>query len=223
MNILLYDTINKKNIKIDKLDIETKKKIIDNSYLIKNDINKEFIKKFSDDLNYIPLFDLNSESIKFVQKDFVYKAIKQNHYRIINNDLLHFFKTNKITHLNDKIKLFDLDIIHNNFLKFIYYESEEIGSDLSYFRNPAFIKNLEVKPFLKKSAIINTALNIGLIKPKDLPYKKDLNIIYDKIKTLFFNEKILIDHIKLINDQNMNSIIHCYMTLQLKKKMDLPF
>ena len=30
------------------------------------------------------------------------------------------------------------------FLKFIYYDSEEIGSYLSYFRNPAFIKNLEV-------------------------------------------------------------------------------
>jgi len=210
MNFLLYDTINKKNIKIDKLDLETKKKILDNTFIIKNDINKEFIKIFSDDLNYIPLFDLNNESIKFVQKDFVYKAIKQNHYRIINNDLIYFLKRNNITHLNDKIKLFDLDIIHNNFLKFIYYDSEEIGSDLSYFRNPAFIKNLEVKPFLKKSAIINTALNIGLLKPKDLPYKNDLNIIFDKIKTLFFTEKILLDHIKLINNQNMNSIVNFF-------------
>ena len=105
MNFLLYDTINKKNIKFDKLDIDTKKKIIDNTYIIKNDINKEFIKIFSDDQNHIPLFDLNNESIKFVQKDFVYKAIKQNHYRIINNDLLEFLKRNNITHLNDKIKL----------------------------------------------------------------------------------------------------------------------
>ena len=61
MNFLLYDTINKKNIKIDKLDLETKKKILDNTFIIKNDINKEFIKIFSDDLNYIPLFDLNND------------------------------------------------------------------------------------------------------------------------------------------------------------------
>ena len=210
MNFLLYDTINKKNIKIDKLDLETKKKILDNTFIIKNDINKEFIKIFSDDKIHIPLFDLNTESIKFVKKDFVYKAIKQNHYRIINNDLIDFLKRNNITKLNDKIKLFDLDIIHNNFLKFIYYDSEEVGSDLSYFRNPAFIKNLEVKPFLKKSAIINTALNIGLLKPKDLPYKNDLSIIYNKIKTLFFTENILLDHIKLINNQNMNSIVNFF-------------
>ena len=38
MIFLLYDTINK-NIKIDKLDIEIKK-IIDNTFIIKNDINK---------------------------------------------------------------------------------------------------------------------------------------------------------------------------------------
>ena len=86
MNFLLYDTINKKNIKIDKLDIETKK-IIDNTFIIKNDINKEFIKVFSDDKTHIPLFDLNNESIKFVKKNFVYKAIKQNHFRIINKDI----------------------------------------------------------------------------------------------------------------------------------------
>ena len=200
----------KKNIKIDKFDLETKKNIIDETYIIKNKIDKKFINLFSDDKQYIPLFDLISESIKFVQKDFVYKAIKQNHFRIINNDLIEFLKSNNITHLNDKLKLFDFDIIHKNFLKFIYYDSEEIGADISYFKNPAFIKNLEVKPFLKKSAIINTALNLGLLKPKDLPYNKDLKTIYDKIKTLFFTEKILVDHIKLINNEKINSIINFF-------------
>ena len=77
MNFLLYDTINKKNIKIDKLDIDTKKKIIDNTYIIKNDINKEFIKIFSDDQNYIPLFDLNNESIKFVKKTLFIKLLNK--------------------------------------------------------------------------------------------------------------------------------------------------
>jgi hypothetical protein len=210
MNILLYDTINKKNIKINKFDLETKKKIINNTYIIKSKIDKNLINLFSDDKQYLPLFDPVEETIKFVQKDFVYKAIKQNHYRIINNDLIDFFQSNNITHLNDKLKLFDFDIIHENFLKFIYYDSEEIGADISYFRNPAFIKNLEVKPYLKKSAIINTALNLGLLKPDDLPYDKNLKDIYDKIKTLFFTEKILVDHIKLINDENMNSIINFF-------------
>ena len=56
----------------------------------------EFIKIFSDDKIHIPLFDLNNESIKFVKKDFVYKAIKQNHYRIINNDLIDFLKRNNM-------------------------------------------------------------------------------------------------------------------------------
>jgi len=210
MNILLYDTKNKKNIKINNLDIETKKNIINDTYIIKSKIDKKFINLFSNDKQYIPLFDLLDESIKFVEKDFVYKAIKQNHYRIINNDLIDFLKINNITHLDDKLKLFDFDIIHETFLKFIYYDSEEIGADISYFRNPAFIKNLEVKPYLKKSAIINTALNLGLLKSKDLPYTKNLKIIYDKIKSLFFTEKILVDHIKLINQENMNSIINFF-------------
>lgn len=210
MNILLYDTINKKNIKINKFDIETKKKIIDDIYIIKNKIDKKFIDEFSNDKNYLPLFDIIDESIKFVKKDFVFKAIKQNHYRIINNELINFLKIYNINHLLDKIKLFNLDIIHENFLSFIYYDSEEIGSNLSFFRNPAFIKRLDVKPYLKKSAIINTALNIGLLKPKDIPYNKDLEIIYSKIKNLLFTEKILLEHIKLINDQNMNSIINFF-------------
>lgn len=210
MNILLYDTKNNKNIKFDKLDIETKKNIINDTYIIKSKIDKNFINLFSHDDEYIPLFDPNTESIKFVEKVFVYKAIKQNHFRIINTDLIHFLKTNDITHLDDKIKLFDLNIINQNFLKFIYYESEEIGADISYFKNPAFIKKLNVKPFLKKSAIINTALNLGLLKPKDLPYNKDLKTIYDKIKPLLFTEKILINHIELINQENMNSIINFF-------------
>lgn len=210
MNILLYDTVNKKNIKINKFDIENKKKIIDNIYIIKSKIDNQFINEFSNDKNYLPLFDLFDESIKFVKKDFVLKAIKQNHYRLINNELINFLKKNNINHLFEKIKLFNLEIIHQNFLIFIYYDSEEIGSDLSFFRNPAFIKKLDVKPYLKKSAIINTALNIGLLKPKDIPYNKDLETIYSKIKNLLFTEKILLEHIKLINDQNMNSIINFF-------------
>lgn len=210
MNILLYDTINKKNIKLNTLDIETKKKIIQDIYIVKSKINKEFTQLFSDDLNYIPLFDLISESIKFVQKDFIYKSIKQNHYRIINSDLTKFLERNNITHLDTKLDLFDFDIIQNNFLFSLYYNSEEIGADISYFRNPAFIKNLEVKPYLKKSAIINTALNTNLIKVSDLPYKKDLNTLYNNIKNLLFTDNILLNHIKLINNENMNSILNFF-------------
>tara|TARA_Y200000002_G_scaffold382034_1_gene397762 strand:- start:73 stop:2064 length:1992 start_codon:yes stop_codon:yes gene_type:complete len=210
MNILLYDNINKKNIKINNFDIETKKKIINDTYSIKSEIDEQFIKLFSDDKNYIPLFDLLNESIKFVKKNFVFKAINQNHYRLINDELIDFFKRNNINHLFEKIKLFDLKIIHQNFLTFIYYDSEEIGSNLSFFRNPAFIKSLDVKPYLKKSAIINTALNLGLIKPNNLPYNKNLEDLYIKIKPILFTEKILVDHIKLINEQKMNSIINFF-------------
>ena len=210
MNILLYDNINKKNIKINNFDIETKKKIINDTYSIKSKVDDQFIKLFSDDKNYIPLFDLLNESIKFVKKNFVFRAINQNHYRLINDELIDFLKKNNINHLFEKIKLFDFKIIHQNFLTFIYYESEEIGSNLSFFRNPAFIKSLDVKPYLKKSAIINTALNLGLIKPNNLPYNKNLEDLYIKIKPILFTEKILVDHIKLINEQKMNSIINFF-------------
>lgn len=211
MTFELYKSKSNKKINLKKINLDDKIKIINGQYYIKN-ITKELKKELSYDNNYLPLFDIMNTEIKYIHKSDIYKSIKQSHFRVLNQDLINFFnKYNYDKYLIDIVKLFDFEVLESLFLKFVFYNSYEIGADITYFKNPAYIKNYDIKPFLKKSSIVNTALNTGLLSVKDLPISNDkLEDIYDKIKKSLFTDDILLSHMKLIKDNKLNGLINFY-------------
>lgn len=211
MEIILYDTKTNKNIEFKKLTLEIKKKIVSGNLKVKK-MNSKFKNELSTDNDYLPMFDITSNSILFIFKNYVLKAIKNNNMRVLNEKLVNFLKNNKYkSDLIEIVNLFNFELLENQFLKFIYYESKEIGKDISYLKNPAFIKNSNIRPYLKKSSIVNTALNTGIIKIKDLPVEESsLDNIYNKIKSYLFNDDILLKHMNLIRQKNTESILGFY-------------
>lgn len=211
MTYVLYESKTNKKINIKKLNFESKNKIINGEYYVTNPSN-DFKKELSYDDEYLPLFDIMSTEIKFIYKTNIYKSIKQSHFRVLNNDLINFLKKyNYEKSLIEIINLFNFDILESIFLRFVFYNSYEIGADISYFKNPAFIKSYDIKPFLKKSSIVNTALNTGIINVNDLPISNNkLEEIYDKIKNFLFTDDILLSHMNLIKSKQLNGLINFY-------------
>lgn len=211
MTYVLYDSKTDKKINLKKINLEHKNKIINNEYYVKN-ITKDFQKELSYDEEYLPLFDIINNELKFIHKSNIYKSIKQSHYRVLNQDLINFFKKYDYDKkFIDIVNLFNFDILESIFLRFVFYNSYEIGADISYFKNPAFIKSYDIKPFLKKSSIVNTALNTSILTLKDLPISNDnLEKVYDKIKHILFTDDILLSHMKLIKDKKLNGLINFY-------------
>ena len=207
MTFILYDKSNKK-INLEKLSLDDKKKIINGDLKIKN-LDSKLRNHLSTDDNFIPMFDIINESIYFIEKTEIFKLIIHNNFRVLNEDLINFLKKNNFNkELIEIINLFDFDILESLFLKFIYYNSKEVGADISYYKNPAFVKFLDINPYLKKSAIINTALNTGILNIKNLPIKNDkLEEIYLKIKKYLFTDDIIITHMNLIKKNSANSLI----------------
>ena len=211
MTYVLYDSKTNKKINLKKINLEHKNKIINGEYYVKN-LTKDLQKELSYDEEYLPLFDIINNEIKFINKTNIYKSIKQSHYRVLNQDLINFFKKyNYDKKLIDIVNLFNFDILESSFLRFVFYNSYEIGADISYFKNPAFIKSYDIKPFLKKSSIVNTALNTSILTLKDLPISNSkLEQIYDKVKNILFTDDVLLSHMKLIKDNKLNALINFY-------------
>lgn len=229
----LYDIIKKKKINVDSIDLNVKNDIINNklrplsnkeyksikkTVLNKNNYNKyinEIKSKLSNDNNIIPLYDINNNKIFLNNKKDVYYLIKKYKFRPLNIKLIKFIKDNELNNNNNNIiniiNLFDFDILEKLLLKFIFYNTKEIGKDLTYLLNPAYIKFLNINPFLKRSSIINVALNVGIIKHEQIKsFKNKVDELYSKIKTYLFNKSEILSHMDHITKNNMTKIINFY-------------
>lgn len=240
--MILYDIINKKFINIDDLTIDIKKDIINNkirplnekefknkkSQIKVNNYESYFdsfkIKNSTDEV-YLPLYDINNNNIYFIHKKDIFYVIKEYNFRPLNDKLVKFIEDNineKAFYLDNTIinqnisniiKYFNYEILEETLLRFIFYYTSGIGGDMSFLLNPAFISFLDINPYLKKSSILNTAQNLGIIKASDLSeYKSDSKIkeIYKEIKYIFFSKSELLSHMKHISDNEMIRILKFY-------------
>ena len=224
MSLKLYDIITKKIINLKNINNEIMKKILEGKIRIlskkeyKSSNYKSYLdetKKIISDYNVtkIPLFDINNFKIFFVKVEDVYTMIKINNFRPLNKDLIEFLSNNKNNKRDETINIisnFDLSILEEKLYKSIY-NTKEIAGDTTNLVNPAYSPLLNINPYLKKSSIINTALNTGLVKISDLPIDDNkLQSLYKIIKSYLFTSKEMISHMNHINQNNMNNIIKFY-------------
>ena len=90
----LYDINNKKDITLKNISFTDKQKIIDGILIIKSKlVNIDIFKdELSTDKNYLPMFDIINDKFYLIHKDYILKSIKHNNMRVLNNDLITFFK-----------------------------------------------------------------------------------------------------------------------------------
>lgn len=246
--MLLYDILKNKKINVDSIDINIKNKIINyevrplttkeygltsKSQSLKTSIRKksnynqylnEFKSVLSKDDNILPLYDINNNKIFLIKKKDIYYLIDSYKFRPLNDKLIIFIINNKLdeNHIIDIINLFDFDILEELLLRFIFYNTKEIGEDLTYLLNPAYIKFLDINPYLKRSSIINIALNVGIIKHNQITadsafgsqslenYDNKIDDLYNKIKIYLFNKSEILSHMAHITTNNMTKIINFY-------------
>ena len=215
MSIILYDIKKKKNIKYDKLELKDKIRFINNELTpVKKDVKylNNLKNILSNDDNVLPMFDITDENVYFVNKKNVYYLMKDEKFRVLNQDLVDFLESIKFNkEIIKKIKYFDFNILDKNLVNFVYYGTKEIGADITYLPNPAYVKHLNISPYLRKSSIINTALNVGLLKTKDLPLNdKKLKFYYDEIKTFLFYKDEIKSHMEIISKNKINNLIRFF-------------
>lgn len=220
----LYDIINKKVINVDNIDFNIKNDIINKNKRIlkKSELKKKIdYKKYAKDIktalstddNILPLYDINNNKIYFIRKNNVFYLINENNFRPLNDNLIKFIKENKLNNDNiiDIINLFDFSILEKQLLKFIFYNTREIGENITYFLNPAYINFLDINPYLKKTTIINVSLNTGIIKYNQIDeFKNKIDILYNKIKTYLFYKSEILNHMNHITSNNMTKVIKFY-------------
>lgn len=225
--MILYNIINKKIIEIENLNIDIKKDILKDIYrpvtneelkATKKNINyKDYLNKFrismSTNDEHLPLYDINNHTIFFIFQKKVYSYIKDYNFRPIDNALIKMINENNLDKkIIDIISYFNFEILENSLIRFVYY-SNEIGGDISYLVNPAFISFLDINPYLKKSAIINTALNLRVIKQQDLEVyksKEKMKDLYKQVKYIFFDKNELLSHINHISQESAVRSIKWY-------------
>ena len=132
--------------------------------------------------NFIPLYSVFSKNIYLVKPEEVYSKIINNYNRPLTEDLYKYLKNIKTNDkiLQEKIQKninfmnnFDLSILEQTYIKTFYYQSNQIGRNMTLCIKPSFIPFININPYYQRDELINLALNLKLIKNDDTFYDKE--------------------------------------------------
>ena len=164
---------------------------------------------------YIPLFDIFSEKMFMINKHNVYNRVINEHYRIIDENLLEKMKKNKETYeniINFITNYYDLKKLEKTYMTVFYKYSNNVGKNITTCKRPSFLSIFShIKPYYTRSEVINMALNMGLVKPDNKTYydEKLLNKLCKKVVENDINSNILLDHRSyIINSEHVSLIQH---------------
>ena len=158
-----------------------------NKLKIEND--KEKIKLVSI-LNTIPMYDIYTDKVYFIEYKYIY------YFHFIRNYKLFYHPD-----LNSKK-------LEKKFLKHLYYDSVELGKNLTNCRKGAFVPWLkQIRPYYNKDEIIYLALNLGIIEKKN---EKDIDYLCSKIFKKDISANEIENHHNYILKNNMQTFIRNY-------------
>ena len=181
-----------KNTKTNKLEKVDQKDVLHNLYFLlskpieesefegSKDINiiigtKDNISRIEDN---IILYDIYTSKLILVDKYNVYDRVVSDSYRFPDKNF--YERLSKSNEKDDKLKVdfldnFNLDILYSTFVLIFYKYSDFTGQQISFCKKPSFIPIFKhLKPYYKKSELVNMGLNCGLITLSENQNKKDL-------------------------------------------------
>jgi len=150
--------------------------------------NKKLTKKEKKDLmnlsDYIPMYDIYTNKIYFIEKNNLYKKMIYNHYRFIDQSLFTWLKNkydklykikkrtydessdleNLLNNINI-LKNYDVDVLYNKSIDIMYKYSPEVGLNITICKKKSFLPYFpHLSPYYTKDELINLGLNMGIIK-----------------------------------------------------------
>jgi hypothetical protein len=150
-----------------------RKAFYENKLKLEND--KEKLKLVSI-INKIPLYDIYTDKVYFVEYKYIY--------------YFHFIRNYKLFYHPD----LDTKKLERKFLKHLYYDCSELGQNLTNCKKGTFVPWLkQIKPYYNKDEIIFLALNLGIIKKKD---EKSIDYLCSRI----FKKDISANEIEIHHD-----------------------
>lgn len=216
-------TVPDKNQLIDFAD-----KHIDVNTIIKN--NKINLSKIEDS---IPLYDIYTDNIYLIGKYNVYDRVMHQNYRFPSDDILDELKIKlkalekkdskdklllrqikKINMMLNFMNCFDLDILHDTYIKIFYKYSNLAGKNTTNCMNQSFLPQVyHISPYLTRSEVINSALNYGIEVPDKILESNEINSLCKQIKKYQFTSDILLKHQRYIIKSGFLGLVQ-YYTLQ---------
>lgn len=190
--------------------------------------------------NKVPLYDTKSNNLYIISKNNVYNRVVRQDYRFptkkflekqkkINNEFKEKYEydTNEFNELKKReyrkisimivfLEGFDLDILHDTYVKVFYYYSNEVGKDITTCVRPSFFKYLfHINPYYTRTEIIKMALNIGIISDREIKkYEDPTNNNIDELCEVVSRNDItferLMENYKYIVDNNMQGLLKYY-------------
>jgi len=170
--------------------------------------------------NFIPLYSVFSKNIYLVKPEEVYSKIINNYNRPLTEDLYKYLKNIKTNDkiLQEKIQKninfmnnFDLLILEQTYIKTFYYQSNQIGRNMTLCIKPSFIPFININPYYQRDELINLALNLKLIKNDDTFYDKEkINNLCLKISNQDIDSDTLLNHYLFIQMNNLKYYIKYY-------------
>lgn len=186
----------------------------------------------SKQLDKIPLYDAYTENIYLINRENIYYRVMHQYYRFpekflldeleqkkikIENsnssDLLILRKLNKLSMMIKFMNYFDLDTLYSTYVQLYYKYSDKAGKELTICKNPSFTQYFfHIKPYLSRTEVINTALNMEM-DIKKLLENDNINEICQRIKKYQITSQTLLEHQKYIQDSGNMGLVQ-YYTLQ---------
>jgi hypothetical protein len=194
-------------------------------------------KQLLDYQEYIPMYDIYSESIILVKNDDLFNKMKDYHYRFIDKRLFQWLKNKyeklskeKVLNIEDQEVLeklkkgikflsnYDLSKLYNNSIETMYLYSPQIGLDITICKRKSFISFFShLNPYYSKDELLNLGLNMNAIKPE--LFERNPKILFDGekhyqicklISNNDVNKELLLEHLKYIKDSNSKYLIQYY-------------
>ena len=201
------------------------KKIFDGKLKIKKISDKIRLSQYTE---YIPMYDIYSDSIYMIASENLHYRLLKCHYRFINDEVKKWLqnkmeKIDKDSPLLDKYKLnlniidcYDMDTLEKTSYETLYRYSPELGLSVSICKRNSFNPySTHLTPYYSKTELINLGMNNKIIKKMDEYSIMDKSLHYKICKKVSKNDisyTTIGEHMKYIIENKMIAWV-CFYSL----------
>lgn len=173
--------------------------------------NKKLINNLNNQKNEL-IKEIGKENIRTEDINFELDKMDSDYYK--KHDII--FKRRKLRKLELMLLFmnnYTLEILKNTYVNAIYYESLQVGKDITLCKRPSFLPHFKhIKPFYGRSELINLGLNAEIIKSDKKTIYRDekLDELCKKIQKYDISSNTILSHQNHIMENKKIGVIQYY-------------
>jgi hypothetical protein len=175
------------------------------------------------DVNMVKYLTKKRNKLKTKLKDIIdtkqslgdYDKTSKIHYKKKQSDAFLKREYRKLNLMIDFLSSFDLEQLEMTYIYTFYHYSNKVGKEITICRRPSFLPHFKhIRPYYRRSELINMGLNMELIKPDKKYYDRESILkLCDKIMENDISAKTIMEHQIYILKNKMEGIV-LYYSLQ---------